>query len=130
MDDLSVEKRRVVASATPSGGDDLLGMAMDVDVCLADSDLLDPDSVHVYRTTDPERLIAGSCSPAQGVSTDAAAEEIERIWNDKLRYPYFEHHELSTEAGMRVLEFVTQTGPTGIYVTGRIGVHEPPRDDA
>jgi hypothetical protein len=37
---------------------------------------------------------------------------------------YFERHVLSSVAGLTVFQFVTQTDPTGIYVTGRIELHE------
>jgi len=52
--------------------------------------------------------------------------EIARIWLDNLRYGFFERHEIRQEAGRNAFEFVTQTGHTGIYVTGRIEVHDRP----
>jgi hypothetical protein len=78
-----------MASGWASGGDDLVGMALDVELLLSGSDRLDPDSVDVNRTSNREALIAGSCSPAKGVSAEEAALEIERVWLEQISYRYF-----------------------------------------
>jgi hypothetical protein len=54
------------------------------------------------------------------VSVDEAADAIERVWLDNLRYRYLEHHEWRVEAGTRVFHLVTQMRSDDLSVTGKI----------
>lgn len=121
-EEFSSEVIRVMASAPPSGRDDLLGMVIDFDVHLAGLEQLDTDSVDVAQTSSPECLIRAKCRAAEGVTLSDAGEAIRDVWLTMLRYSFFEAHCLRVEKKEAVLEFVTQIGPGAFFVTGRVEV--------
>ena len=81
-------------SVRPSSGDDLLGMQIDFDAYLEDSDLL--IDVYVRSTNNPKELIQAHCKRANSsIRIEALEAEIERIWSEQLRYRHYERHTLS-----------------------------------
>ncbi len=90
-DEYSKTKAAVLAGGYPSADDNLLGMEMDFTAFLGGSDLL--DDVQVRRTTDPGCLLTATCRTS--VSASEATAELERIWEDHLRYEWFEAHEVT-----------------------------------
>ena len=64
----------MMRTGTPSSGDNLLGMSIDVDAYVSMPDAIDPYSVEVERTDRPECLIragpgrAGCIAPPSGSS--------------------------------------------------------------
>jgi hypothetical protein len=113
---------QVMQDGRPSAGNDLLGMAIDFRVYLSRLDELDESSVDVCTTAEPERLLEVTCRAAPGTALVAAVEAVRGTWTQHLGYGYREAYDLRVDGDAAVLEFVTQAGPSGIYVTGTIEV--------
>jgi hypothetical protein len=105
---------------TPSAGDNLLGMEMDFFILLGELEELDSESVAVNRTEHAERLIRASCRAVPGLPVRSAGEAVRSLWLSNLRYSYVEAHELSVGDRDATLDFITQMGPHGMYVTGQV----------
>ena len=114
-------KSRVMASSVPSSGDNLLGMQIDCDAYLEIEGVL--DDVLVRPTADPANLLKGTARGRAGVPVDRLAAELEWVWLFELRYRYLEALIVRAVEGTVSLDFVTQIGPTGFYVTGAFDVH-------
>ena len=97
---------------------------MQIDFCnyLEDLEQIDEESVTVERNRDAEHMLRVSCTAAQGASLDEAATAVRDVWVSVLRYKYLQAHELRVGEGEATLDFVTQIGPHGFYVTGQVRV--------
>jgi len=115
-------KRRVMDSAAPSSGDDLLGMEIDFVGLLDRAEGVHGESVTAKRTSDPGCLIEATCAATPGIPLEAAIRGIEGVWLSLLRYRYFEAHTTRVALGEAVLDFITQIDGDGFYVTGRVRV--------
>jgi hypothetical protein len=107
---------RVRRSGTPSRGDDLLGMAMDVG-----AHLVRVQSVRVERVVDPESLLV-DCAAVRGVSATEAGEAVRRTWPTDLSCTSHGSHHLAVSGDGALLRFVTQLDPGKPSVTGRVAV--------
>ena len=73
--------------------------------------------VEVGHTDDPDRLVIAMCRfPAQ-LSVDEAADALERLWLDRLRYDLWEAHTLILVRGQVELEAASRAGLGGHFVT-------------
>jgi hypothetical protein len=97
-------------------------MEMDFHGHLWSLDELDADSVEVTRFEASELLIRATCRTSPGVGLTAALEAVERVWLQSLRYTFFEAHDSDIDGSEATLQFVTQSGPNEIYVTGRVRI--------
>ncbi len=114
----------LTAGATPSAGNDLLGMSMDFDVYLFESELL--SDVLVASTGDPENLLDVTAIARPGVSDDQVEAELVRAWMDDLRYGFAEAHVVTREpVGVR-MRAITKIAPHGFYVTATVTVSRSP----
>jgi len=114
-------KSRVMASSVPSSGDNLLGMEIDFDAYLDIDGVL--DDVLLRATGDPASLLRGTARGRAGIPLDRIAAELEWVWLFELRYRYLEAHFVHAIESAVTLDFVTQIGPAGFYVTGAFEVH-------
>src|SRR5437867_6564621 len=120
-DELTYVKRKIMAQSVPSSGHNLEGMMIDFQHSLEQSRLL--TRVRVKKTGDPGCMIEATCQPAANTLTiPEIIAEVERLWMEELRYQEFEAHALVRADYHESLEFVTESGPGGFYVTGRIAV--------
>ncbi len=120
-------KRRILAAASPSHGDNLMGMAIDFDHFLAGHEVIEGmdeafDNVSVRETGDPTRLLAAAARARQGVGPDQAAAALEWIWWGHLRYRFFEAHVVTVGGQGVALDGITQISDGGFFVTARIDV--------
>jgi hypothetical protein len=83
-------------------------------------------SVRVERAVDPESLLV-DCAAVRGVSAAEAGEAVRRTWLTDLSCTSHGSHHLAVSGDGALLRVVTQTGPGGLYVTGRtrVRVHHP-----
>lgn len=119
-------RAEICASGPASDGDNLLGMEMDAYAFLdsplnALGDRVPWNDMTVRRSEGAEWLITGGAS---GKVSDSAqiADTLARIWVEHLRYPYRSAHTGSTDPDSVSLRAVTQSGPSGIWVTAHIRV--------
>lgn len=121
----AAEKCRVMASGRPSSGDDLLGMEIDFDILLSDSELL--TEVEVRKGDNVDEMIHATCNAAPGVTAIEVEAELRRLWIERLRYGYLEAHMVTRSTKVR-LDAITQIAPGAFYVTAtvttQVGQHD------
>lgn len=100
---------------------------------LLDSGLF--EEVEVGSTDDQDRLVIALCRFRPFYSEHDVADRLERIWDDRLRYPFWEAHALRVEDGHIEFEAATRHSGQGHFVTvhlvaqrGVIPEQRAPRD--
>ncbi len=73
--------------------------------------------VEVGTTDDPDQLVIALCTFPPELSEDEVAERLEQLWQDRLRYPFWEAHATLVDRGRVELEAATRTSAGGHYVT-------------
>lgn len=73
--------------------------------------------VEVERTDDPDQLVIALCTFDPHVSEAAVAGQLERLWADRVSFPFWEAHALLVEDEHVELEAVSRPSPVGGYVT-------------
>ncbi len=120
------ERNRIVSSFEPSAGHDLDGMEMDLYLHLTASNIVDDSSLEFSRSDDANALLRARCVLKSGVALEEAVKELTHIWNERLRYKYFEAHDVRLENQSVLLDFVTQIGVDEFFVTGTIEMRMQP----
>jgi len=116
-------KKSVLLDGHRSHADNLKGMKQDFDYYLSQIDGIVESSLEIRRTSDPEGLLMVECRAASTV--EAALDEAERVWTDRLCYSYIEaHHSSVLPDGSAQLRFVTQMDKGGMYVTGTVTIRK------
>lgn len=72
--------------------------------------------VETGATTDPDRLVIGLCT-FTGHGAEAVAEVLEVLWQDHLRYGFWEAHAILVENDQIELLAATRASVTGHYAT-------------
>lgn len=75
------------------------------------------DNIEVETTDDPDGLVIGMCQFKSDVREPTIVQEIERIWEDGVRYPFWAAHSIIVDAGHVELEGATRASATGHYAT-------------
>jgi hypothetical protein len=117
-------KVQIMASATPSTGNNLSGMAIDFDYYLLDR-CPSLEAGTITTTSDPERLLSANCTARADARPSVVAEEIVNAWLADLRYPFREAHRLRQTPTTVEMDVATQTGVAGIFVTAQVVVRWP-----
>jgi hypothetical protein len=73
--------------------------------------------VEVERTDDPDRFVIALCEFDPDLSAEDVAGVLERMWQDKLRYPFWEAHAFKVENGHVEFEAASRHSNQGHYVT-------------
>ena len=73
--------------------------------------------VEVERTDDPDQLVIALCTFDPHVSEAAVAGQLERLWADRVSFPFWEAHALLVEDEHVELEAASRPSPVGGYVT-------------
>ena len=117
-------KARIMASATPSNGDNLDGMAIDFDYYLLDR-CPSLEAGTITTTNDPACLLLASCTARVDARPSIVAEQLLNAWLTDLRYTFREAHRVRRTPTTVELDVATQTGIAGIFVTAQIAVRWP-----
>lgn len=107
-------------SGRPSSSRNLDGMAIDIDSQVESCDGIDPKSVSITKTGDPECMLRVKCRAVSGRAPRDVILAVEGLWMKVLRYDRESHRVTSSDATAR-LDFATQDG-AGFVVTGTIEV--------
>lgn len=75
------------------------------------------DSVEVEHTDDPDQLVVALCQFRHNLSEDLVAAAIEQLWEERVRYPFWEIHTLRTDDGYVEFEGATRESIVGRYAT-------------
>jgi hypothetical protein len=82
--------------------------------------------VEVDRTDDPDRLVIAMCRFPFQLSAEVAAEALERLWLDRLRYEFWEAHALIVTRDQVELEAASRSGSGGHFVTLHVVAQQSP----
>lgn len=105
----------VQSNASPAAGEELTAMAAAFADMLHSSELF--DSVEVDVTDDPDRLVIGLSQFRADLPEQEVADTIGRLWDERVRYPFWEAHALVVEPDHVEFEAATRAGPASRYVT-------------
>jgi hypothetical protein len=108
-------RRGVQTNASPGSDRDLAPVRAALQQELRDSGLF--EDVEVDATRDPNQLVIGLCHYRDGVTEQDVARYLERVWNDRLRYPLWEAHTVLVDTDHVEFEAATRKSTTGHYVT-------------
>lgn len=75
------------------------------------------EEVEVEHTDDPDQLVIALCTFHPHLSEAQVAERLERIWRDRVSYPFWEAHALHVESEHVELEAASRWSSDGHYVT-------------
>jgi len=75
------------------------------------------EDVEVEHTDDPDQLVIALCHFRSEYSEKDVAEHLENLWDDRVRYPFWEAHALVLEKEQVEFEAATRTSSSGPYVT-------------
>ena len=117
MDLLQFHKMRtaIQGNAYPGSGTDLATMERNLRDLLMASGIF--EEVEVEHTDDPDRLVIALCHFKPDYSEQDVAAHVERMWHDRVRYPYWEAHTLVVDKEHVEFEAATRSSNTGPYVT-------------
>ena len=108
-------RKGVQNNAYPGSDRDLAPVRAALQQELLDSGLF--EDVEVDATRDPNQLVIGLCHYRDGVTEQDIAAYLERVWNDRLRYPLWEAHAVIVDTDHVEFEAATRQSTTGHYVT-------------
>ena len=75
------------------------------------------ENVEVEHTDDKDQLVIALCRFRPFYSEHDVAGRLEAIWDDRVRYPFWEAHAIRVEDGHIEFEAATRASSVGHYVT-------------
>lgn len=75
------------------------------------------EEVEVEHTNDPDQLVIALCKFLPHFDESDVARHLERIWGDRVSYPFWEAHAMSVQDEFVEFEAATRAGSAGHYVT-------------
>ncbi|MFT4008501.1 MAG: hypothetical protein QM655_00510 [Nocardioidaceae bacterium] len=90
-------------------------MSAELTDVLTDSGLF--DQVEVGTTDNPDALVIALCRFHAHLDEGVVAERLEQLWNDRLRYPFWEAHTMLVHVDQVELEGATRYSSAGHYMT-------------
>ena len=73
--------------------------------------------VEVGYTDDVDNLVIAMCTFPEGMTEREVARRLEMLWEDRVRYGFWEAHALLVDSDQVELQAATRTGTDGHYVT-------------
>jgi hypothetical protein len=117
--ELDALKDRVAGRYDQSPGSDLDGMLEDLRAALGSSGLF--SELRLRKTGSPRHLVEARCAPSSANVTPATIRaELERVWQEQLRYDDFAAHAVEHTASALIFDFLTVARSAGMYMTGLI----------
>ena len=111
----------IISHGTPSSGDNLIGMIIDVEHAL--SEVAGWENVEVREDHQcPGAVRAHATCSRTSWNARKVGDKLHAVWISFLRYGFLEHHRLLVHEHRVVLEFITQIGVGGLYVRGTLVV--------
>ena len=102
-------------NAAPGTAEDLATVEGSLRYLLTGSGMF--QDVEVESTDDPDQLVIALCSYRDDLTEAEVAQGLERMWADRVCYPFWEAHALHVETGHVELEGASRPSPVGGYVT-------------
>jgi len=105
----------VQSNAYPGSGKDLTTVEGDLRGLLMSSGIF--EQVEVEHTDDADRLVIALCRYRSAYSEQDIAAHVVQLWQDRVRYRFWEAHSLIVDEGHVEFEAATRESSTGAYVT-------------
>lgn len=105
----------VQTNASPGTPAELRSVKDDLQRALATVGLF--EEVEVDYTDDVDNLVIAMCTFPEQLSRSEIAHRLEVLWQDRLRYPFWEAHTVLVDRDQIELEGATRAGANGHYVT-------------
>jgi hypothetical protein len=119
--ELDALKDRVCARYDQSPGSDLDGMLDDLRIALGGSGLF--RDLRLRKTGSPRHLVEARCARSSAdISPSMIRAELERAWQEQLRYDDFAAHAVQQTPTAVIFDFLTVARSAGMYMTGLIVV--------
>jgi hypothetical protein len=114
----------VQANASPATGSALVGMERLLHDTLSATGCF--PSVEVGHTDDPDQLVVALCQYRSNLSEEDVAALVDRLWQEKLCFGFWEVHATQVEEGHVEFEGATREGRVGHYVTVHLVAQRSP----
>ena len=126
MDLVQFHKMRtaVQGNAYPGSGRDLTSMEETLRDLLLTSGVF--DEVEVEHTDDPDQLVIALCHFKPDLSERDVAQIVERLWEQRVRYPFWEAHAVLVGEEHVEFEAATRDSTAGHYVTVHLVAQRAP----
>ena len=126
MDLVQFHKMRtaVQGNAYPGSGRDLTSMEETLRDLLLTSGVF--DEVEVEHTDDPDQLVIALCHFRPDLSESDVAQLVERLWEQRVRYPFWEAHAVLVGEEHVEFEAATRNSTAGHYVTVHLVAQRAP----
>lgn len=126
MDLVQFHKMRtaVQGNAYPGSGRDLTSMEETLRDLLLTSGVF--DEVEVEHTDDPDQLVIALCHFKPDLSERDVAQLVERLWEQRVRYPFWEAHAVLVGEEHVEFEAATRNSTAGHYVTVHLVAQRAP----
>lgn len=111
-------RRAVQINASPGKPGDLADVAGRIRQSLMATGLF--EDVEVDSTEDVDNLVIAMCTFPPQLTEAQVAARLEQLWEDRLRYPFWEAHTLLVNNDQVELEAASRTGASGHYITVHI----------
>jgi hypothetical protein len=105
----------IQSNAFPGSGEDVAAVAGQLRDLLRFSGLF--ETVEVEPTDDPDQLVIALCQFKAELEEADVSTQLEKIWVDRLRYPFWEAHTVIADLEHVELEAATRASELGHYVT-------------
>jgi hypothetical protein len=125
MELLQFHKMRtaVQVNAAPARGMDVRTFEGNIRNLLMSSGMF--ESVEVEATDDPDQLVIAMCEARPQFDEATLAANLERIWNSRGRYAFWEAHAMVVDENGVEFEAATRLSDTGHYVTVHLIAQRP-----
>lgn len=114
----------VQRNASPATERALVAMERILRDLLLDSGLF--DAVEIDHTDDPNQLVVGLCQFRQNLTENDVADALERLWDEAVRYPFWEAHSVRVEDDFVEFHGATRESVVGRYATVHLVVQRAP----
>jgi hypothetical protein len=84
------------------------------------------DNVEVEHTDDPDQLVVALCHYRHNVSEDLVAATVERLWDERVSYTFWEAHNTYVEQDFVEFEGATRESVVGRYATVHLVAERAP----
>ena len=102
-------------NANPGTGAELVSVETKLRDMLMASGIF--EEVEVEHTDDPDQLVIALCQFRPFYTERDVAQRLEAIWGERVRYPFWESHALTTDKGFVEFEAASRESESGHYVT-------------
>lgn len=111
-------RRAVQVNASPGPAHELRAVQADLRAALTSVGLF--EEVEVEYTDDLDQLVIAMFTYSDQLSNDEVVRHLELMWEDRLRFPFWEAHTVLVDKNQVEFEGATRASSTGHYVTVHI----------